>query len=132
MDYSLAILAGKTAMVLVALSSGYYLLHTVLVALERRDRYVWHLKTVVRVARISHPYLASLISLSVLYHVYVMWMIHPPDAKVYSGIGVSILVTLMANSGWALLLRPHNRRLRKSHNLGMYFLFVMVIGHSLL
>jgi hypothetical protein len=132
MDYSLAILAGKTAMVLVALSSGYYLLHILFAALERGGMHSWRLKTAVHYARVSHPFLASLISLSVIYHVYVMWMTHSLGVKVGSGIAVSVMVALMANSGWALRLRLHSHRLRQSHRLGMYLLFVVLFGHRLL
>jgi hypothetical protein len=132
MDYSLAMMAGRTAMAMVALSCGYYLLHIILVALERRDMDVWRLRSIVKCARISHPYLASLISLSVIYHVYVMWMTHPLGAKIFSGIGVSTMVALMANSGWALRLRLNSRRLRQAHLLGMYILFLVLAGHHLL
>jgi len=116
-------------MALVALSCGYYLLHVLLAELERRDMCVWRLRAIVAYARISHPYLASLISLSVIYHVYVMWMTHILDVKVFSGIAVSTMVALMANSGWALRFRP---RIRQLHQLGMYLLFLVLAGHRLL
>lgn len=132
MDYSLAIIAGRTAMTLVGLSCGYHLFHILLGQLERRDKPLWRLKSIVDYARISHPYLASLISLSVIYHVYAMWMTHPLNDKVLSGIVVSAIVSLMANSGWALRFRLHNRHLRKSHYIGMYLLLLVLTGHYLI
>ncbi|MDR3560198.1 MAG: hypothetical protein P4N41_19565 [Negativicutes bacterium] len=133
MDYPLAIFAGRTAMAFVAVASGYYLLYILLGWRERRGALAGRLKPLVEYARVSHPYLASLISLTVIYHVYVMWMTHPLlDQKVMTGISVSAAVSLMANSGWALVFRPRSSYLRRGHRLGMFLLLVVMAFHRYL
>jgi hypothetical protein len=135
MNYPLALLAGKVAMLFVVLAASYFLVHVVLVWLLHGDitlREAGRLQVMHGYARISHPYLASLISLSAFYHVYVMLFRYPWSHKVLSGILVSATVLVMANSGWALKLRPHSARLRRVHHVGMLVLLALVIVHRFL
>ena len=132
MSYYLAILAGRLAMLFVGLASAYYLLFRVLNSMERGGLVSRHLKGAVAFARSSHPYVASLISLSAFYHVYVMWMTHPLGLKVASGLLVSLTVVLMANSGWALKLRPRTRWLRRLHRDGMLAMLAVLLIHRLI
>lgn len=132
MDYPLAILVGKLALAFVGVALLYHLLDALLRRLRRKDapaRVCDPLAAAVAVARASHPYLASLISLSAAYHVYVMWMTHALGPKMWSGLLVSAGVVFMANTGWALKLFAGNGRLRLAHRCGTVGLLLLAAVH---
>lgn len=134
MDHTLAMTAGYSSLIIVGLAAAYYPLSLLLDRRLRADippAGCARLRLAVAVARVTHPFLASFISMAAAYHVYVMWFTHPAGLKVASGLLVSAGVVLMANTGWALKFRPNGGRLRRIHRSGMYLLFVLLAVHIL-
>lgn len=132
MDYTLAITAGYSSLIIVGLAAAYYPLSLLLDRRLRADippAGYDRLRLAVAIARFSHPFIASLISMAAAYHVYVMWFTYPAGLKVATGILVSSGVVLMANTGWALKFRPNGGRLRRAHRLGMYVLLALLAVH---
>ena len=132
MNYHLAVTAGQFAMVFVLLAATYHILHLLLNSFKRGGMPARHLETAVFFARISHPYVSSLISLAAAYHVFVMWMTHPLNFKMGSGVLGSFAVIVMANSGWLVKLGPRLGWPRRVHRKGMYFLLAVLVVHLLL
>jgi hypothetical protein len=132
MNYPLALLFGKVALAFVGVALVYHLLDATLRRLRRRDASAAVCDRVARavaLARASHPYLASLISLAAAYHVYVMWMTHGLNPKMWSGLLLSLAVAFMANTGWALKLFPGRGRLRLAHRIGTVILLIFAAIH---
>lgn len=134
MDHQLALTAGYTSLAIVGLASAYYPLYRLLdrrLAADATPESCRRLRSAVALARATHPYMSSLISLAAAYHVYVMWFTRPPGLKVISGLLVSGGLVLMANSGWVLKFRPGGGRLRRAHRTGMYIMFLLLTIHLL-
>lgn len=134
-DHKLALWAGYASLAVLAAAAGYYPLHLLRERLLRADSPsagVGRLKTAVTLARATHPYLASLVSMAAGYHVYVMLLTRPVGPKVASGLLVSAGIVLMANSGWIIKFRPSAGRVRRVHRAGAVILAALAVLHIFL
>lgn len=134
MDYGLAIASARLSLLLAALAAGYYLLRTLFVALQRRGlapEAAQYLRQAVAFARLSHPYVAALLGIAPLYHIYVMWMTHSLSLKVALGFAVAATVLFMAATGWWLKGYPAAMDARLVHRRGLFVLAAVLAAHRL-
>jgi hypothetical protein len=134
MDYAVALVAGKLALVLVVLATMYYFLRTVLVNLVQRKTAtgIHLLRLAVSYARSAHPYIATLAILSAAYHGFTMWQFHTVNAKVLAGLGTAVTLACMGGSGWTLKLKPADTTLRTAHRSGMVVVLTLLLVHRVL
>ncbi|HWQ61428.1 MAG TPA: hypothetical protein VN521_03910 [Negativicutes bacterium] len=134
MDYGLAITAARLSLGVAILAPGYYLLRTLFLVLQRRGlspEATQRLRQTVAYSRLSHPYIASLLVITPLYHIYVMWMAHPLGLKVVLGMVTAAAVLFMAATGLRLKGQPSAMAVRRLHRTGFFVLAVVLAGHRL-
>lgn len=132
-DHKLALWAGYASVAVLAAAAAYFPLHLLRERRRRTDSpAAGRLNTAVALARAIHPYVASLVSLSAGYHVFVMLLVHPFGPKLASGLLVSAGVVVMANSGWLLKFRPEAGRVRRAHRNGAVLLVALAVLHIFL
>ncbi len=134
MDYGLAIAAARLSLGLAVFAPGYYLLRTLFVVLQRRGlppATAQRMRQAVNYARISHPYIAALLVVAPLYHIYVMWLVHPLGLKVVLGMTAATAVLFMATTGLRLKGQPAATVIRRLHRTGFFVLAVALAAHRL-
>lgn len=135
MDYNIALSMGKISFVLVLLAPLYYLLRKLLTLIISRGinpNIAKLLRSSVMYTRISHPYLGVLIPLCALYHMYVMWITHDLELKVWLGTLLAFTLFYMVGLGTMLKLHPANIQFRKIHRISALLIVTIAIAHRII
>ena len=133
-DYNIALSIGKISFALVLLAPLYYLLRklvTVSISRGINPNIAKRLRSSMMYARISHTYLGVFIPLCALYHMYVMWLTHDLELKVWLGILLAFSLFYMVGLGTMLKLQPANVQLRIAHRISALLIVTLAIVHRI-